>query len=296
MKSPPQALVSPIGVFHSISAFCNAGFDLFGDSLVRYSGDVSVNFIFGTLIILGGLGFPVLVEIMHWLRWRSKVSLHALMVLYTTGILLLLGTVAVIVFEYANPATLGEMSLQGKVLSSVFHSLTPRTAGFNTLPTGQLMPITLLMTMLFMFIGASPGGTAGGVKTTTFAALLLAIRGALTGQQDMVMFKRRIGGDTLMKSLAIVGMALGLVLVTSAVLLHTEGMDFLPTVFEAFSAFGTAGLSMGITGELSSLGRAMLVVTMFAGRIGPLTVFLAIAAQTHRPSSYRRPEEKIMIG
>ncbi len=284
------------GVFHSISAFCNAGFDLFGDSLVRYGSDVSVNLIFGVLIILGGLGFPVLVEIMHWVRWRSRVSLHSLIVLYSTGVLLFVGAATVFLFEYANPATLGQLSVTGKFLSSIFHSVTPRTAGFNTLPVDQLMPTTLLVTMMFMFIGASPGGTAGGVKTTTFAALAAAVKGALTGQRDIVLFKRRLGDDILLKSLAIIFLGLLLVFITTAILLHTEGREFLPTLFEAFSAFGTVGLSMGMTGDLSSPGKIIIMLAMFAGRVGPLTVFLAIATRPKRASSYRRLEEKIMVG
>ncbi|MEW6522600.1 MAG: TrkH family potassium uptake protein [Bacillota bacterium] len=285
------------GVFHSVSAFCNAGFDLFGDSLVRYVSDPAVNFGFMTLIILGGLGFPVLVDVYRRVRrYDTRLSLHARLVLVSTAVLLAAGTLAVLVFEHANPATLGSLGMRGRILSSLFHSVTPRTAGFNTLPTGQLLPITLLVTMALMFVGASPGGTGGGIKTTTFVTLLMGVKTPIAGRQEIEVFQKRIGKEILEKSLAIAFLGMALVTFTTGFLLVSEGFEFLPVLFESISAFGTVGLSMGITPGLTSAGRLMIIVTMFAGRVGPLTVFMAIATRNRALAAYRRPEEKIMVG
>ncbi len=296
-RDMPPGRAAYFGVFHAVSAFCNAGFDLFGDSLARYVADPVVNLGFMSLIITGGLGFPVLVDVTGNIRRRGRyLSLHTRIVLATTAVLLVAGAASILVLEWNNPATLAPLGWKGRLLASLFHSVTPRTAGFNTLPTGQLFPATLLLSMVLMFIGASPGGTGGGIKTTTAVVLFTEVKSVLAGRADMELFGRRIGREVAGKSLAIAFLSLVLVVATTAFLLTTEAFGFLPVLFESVSAFGTVGLSMGITPELSVAGRLMVVLTMFTGRVGTLTVFLAVATRDRVPASYRRPEEKIMVG
>ncbi|HAI21101.1 MAG TPA: Trk family potassium uptake protein [Clostridiales bacterium UBA8153] len=284
-------------LFHTVAAFNNAGFDLFGDSLMRYVSDPWINFGFIALIITGGLGFPVLMDLYQRARDRKhRLTLHTRMVVATTTVLLVAGALLVVVLEYGNPATLGRLDLRGRLLAGLFQSVTPRTAGFNTLPTYQLRPVTLLFIMVLMFVGASPGGTGGGIKTTTFVSLLASVWTLIAGRQDIEMFRTRLSREVLEKSLAIFLVGLTLVTVTAGFLLASEGLGFLPVLFESFSAFGTVGLSLGITSGLSTAGRLMLSFTMFAGRVGPLTVFMAIAIGSRSPAAYRRPEEKIMVG
>ena len=285
------------GLFHTVAAFNNAGFDLFGDSLVRYVSDPWINFGFIVLIVTGGLGFPVLGDLYWRLRDRShRLSLHTRMVVATTFVLVTGGAFLVLVLEHGNPATLGPLDLGGRLLVSGFQSVTSRTAGFNTVPISQLRPVTLLLFMVLMFVGASPGGTGGGIKTTTFLSLLAGVWALISGRHDIEVFRTRIGRDILEKALAIFLVSLSLVTVTTGFLLVSDDFGFLPVLFESFSAFGTVGLSMGITPELSVAGRLIIIFTMFTGRVGPLTVFMAIAVGKRFPAAYRRPEEKIMIG
>lgn len=284
-------------LFHTVAAFNNAGFDLFGDSLVRYVADPWVNFGFIALIVTGGLGFPVLMDLYQRARdRRHRLSLHTRVVVATSMVLVVSGALLVVVLEHGNPATLGRLDLGEKLMAGLFQSVTPRTAGFSTLPTSQLRPVTLLFIMALMFVGASPGGTGGGIKTTTFMSLLASVWTLISGRHDIEMFRTRIGREILEKSLAIFLVSLTLVTLTAGFLLASEELGFLPVLFESFSAFGTVGLSMGITSELSTAGRLMVSFTMFAGRVGPLTVFMAIAVGNRAPAAYRRPEEKIMVG
>lgn len=281
-------------VFHSVSAFCNAGFDLFGDSLERFVSDVPMNMIMSSLIIVGGLGFVVILELcQERARW-SKLSLHSKLALGMTALLLLLGTCGVFLLEFDNPATLGRLDSNSKLLASYFHSVTPRTAGFNTLPTGELRAPTLLMTMVLMFVGASPGGTGGGIKTTTFVVVLLAVQSIIMGR-DATAARRRLSKSLIEKSVAIAAISMGLVLVATFVLTITEQQGFLPVLFEATSGFGTVGLSMGITSALSRAGRLTIILLMLAGRVGPLTVAMAIA-QLGPKANYHYPEEKVVVG
>lgn len=286
-------------IFHSVSAFCNAGFDIFGDSLVRFTSDISVNLIFTGLIIIGGLGFTVTRDIWYT-RSEGKsfkmLSLHSKLVILITAGLLVLGTVVVFAFEFGNPPTMGELGLADKLTASFFLSVTPRTAGFNTVPTGALNIQTLFFVILLMFIGASPCSTGGGIKTTTFGAVLTSVYSSLIGDEDYNLLDRRLDRELVNRAVAIMVISLGLVILTTLVLSITEEAEFIDILFEAVSAFGTVGLSTGITGELSDPGRIMVIITMLAGRVGPLTLVLSMGELDSSSTRYRYPQEDIMIG
>lgn len=284
------------GIFHAISAFCNAGFDLKGDfrSLTAYRTDVLVNLVITSLIILGGLGFAVLVEFINWPH-EKHLSLHSRIVVKVTLLLIIVGTLFIFLAESNNPATLAGKGLQEKILASYFQAVTPRTAGFNTLPIAALRPATLFVIVLLMFIGASPGGTGGGIKTTTFVTLFLAVVATVRGKSQTEVGNRSLPGGLVLKSLAIAFLSLSLVVVITIALLLSEGKELLPTLFEVTSAFGTVGLSMGLTTELSVVGRLLITALMFAGRVGPLTIAVAVA-QRQQPNHVRFPEETIMVG
>ncbi len=292
----PLGQAAYLGIFHSISAFNNAGFDLFGVSLEGYVTDPYVNIVMGALIVIGGVGFTVIVDVLSARGTRKKLSLHTRIVLRTTAVLLLVGFLGFLILEFSNPATLGQLPLGGKVLAAAFQSITPRTAGFNTVPIDQVGGATALFLMLLMFVGGSPGATAGGIKTTTLVAVLSAVWATVSGKGEVVIFERRLSRDTVDRALAIFFMALSVVTVTAVLLLVTETEPFLDIVFEAMSAFGTVGLSRGITSELSTAGRLIVTVTMFIGRVGPLTLAVALAQRQRSRAEVSYPEEKIMIG
>lgn len=284
------------GVFHAVSAFNNAGFDLFGNfrSITGYVNDYTVNFVIAGLIITGGIGFSVIADIFRQRSWRG-FSLHTKLVLTTSGALIIFGTAAIFVLEYANPKTMAHLPLSGKILAAFFQSVTPRTAGFNTIDIGGLYSATQFLLVILMFIGASPGSTGGGIKTSTFASLCMAVWAVITGREDVEVFKRRIPKDLVFRALTITVMALSLVLAVTMFLTITEKADFLALLFETTSAFGTVGLSMGVTTHLSSVGRLLITLTMFAGRVGPLTIAFAVA-QRQQKAAIKYPQEKIMVG
>ncbi len=286
-----------LSVFHSISAFCNAGFDLIGNfqSLTPFVSDPVVSIVVALLIILGGIGFVVILELMEKKSFK-KLSLHSKMTLSITGFLLLLGFIIVLALEFDNPETMGNLGFGGKLLSGFFHSVTPRTAGFNTLPMDKLMMGTIVMTIVFMFIGGSSAGTAGGVKVTTLGVILATITSVIKGKQDTESFKRKLPRDLVNRSLTIITLSIGLVILVTFVLSVTEDATFKETFFEAVSAFGTVGLSLGITTELSTIGKIVITLTMFFGRVGPLTVFMALAERRQASSAIAYPDEEIMIG
>ncbi len=283
------------GLFHSISAFNNAGFDIFGDfrSLTMYTEDITVSLCISTMFIIGGLGFSVILDLFQRFRGAGRFSLHTKLVLSFSAFLIAAGTVMVFCLEYDN--TLQNLSPAGKVLASYFQAVTPRTAGFNTLDTGALRSATQFFIIILMFIGASPGSTGGGIKTTTFAALVVYIRAMVKGKNEAEVFHRRLGQDLINKAVTILILSTALIVTVSLLLSITEKADFLTTLFEATSAFGTVGLSMGLTTELSTAGRILIILTMFLGRLGPLTVAFAMARQKRR-TSMRYPEEKISVG
>lgn len=288
------------GIFHSISAFNNAGFDLFGavsgeyTSLTSFVTDPIVSLMIALLFIIGGLGFSVLMQIVY-IHNRKRWSLHTKIVLLTSLILLGVGFFVVLALEWSNPNTLRELSFVNKLVSTFFTAATPRTAGFNVLDTAGLRVPTQFFIIALMFIGASSGSTGGGVKTTTFASVILATRAVVTGKGSTTAFKRTIPTDLVAKASAIVFISLSWVILVTLLLAISEAGDFLTILFEATSAFGTVGLSMGLTGSLSEFGRVLIIITMFLGRLGPLTLMYAIA-QRQDKVKYRYQDEQMLVG
>ena len=283
------------GIFHSVSAFCNAGFDLFGgyQSLEAFTSDITVNAVIISLIILGGIGFSVIADVYTRKGFRG-LSLHSKLVIRITIILIVSATLLIAVLEW-NKA-LAPYNLTGKVLGSLFTAVTPRTAGYNTVPMAALSTTTTLLIMVLMFIGASPASTGGGIKTTTFAMIVFGVIAAVRGKGDITLGDRRISSHIAAKSMAVAAISLALIITTIFVLSLVESAPFLDIVFEAVSAFGTVGLSRGITPALSTIGRLAIIITMFAGRVGPMTLVLAISAGHDAPSTVRYPEGKIIVG
>ncbi|GLX65885.1 TrkH family potassium uptake protein [Paenibacillus glycanilyticus] len=284
------------GIFHAISFFNNAGFDLFGHfrSFTMYVGDPLVNIVSMLLIILGGLGFIVMADLLEF-RKNKRLSLHSKVVLSMTGILIAVGAIVIFIFEFTNSKTLGSLDWGSKIWASFFQSVTPRTAGANTLDYSQMRQATVFFTIILMFIGASPGSTGGGIKTTTFTTMIGAVIAMIRGREDIVLFKYRLGKDRIFKALTITMLSLALVIFVTMILSTTEDQQFLRILFETTSAFGTVGLSTGITPELSHVGKIVIILTMFAGRLGPLTLAYALGPKTEK-ELYRYPEGKITIG
>jgi trk system potassium uptake protein len=285
------------GFFHSISNFNNAGFDLMGEfrSLTPYVSDPTVTLTVCALITIGGIGFIVMNEVYDY-RDTRRLSVHTKVVLVTSLILTAGGAILIFLFEFGNDKTLQPLSPLGKVLGALFQSVTNRTAGSNTLNIPDLTHPTLFLTIFLMFVGASPGSTGGGIKTTTLATLLGTVWSQVKGKEDVVLFRRRIVIEIIFKALTVTVSGLFLVMIITMLLTISEvGKDFLMILFEATSAFATVGLSMGLTPELSPIGRMLIIFTMFAGRVGPLTVAFAIAMR-RKPDPYRHPKGRIMIG
>lgn len=286
------------GIFHSISAFCNAGFDIIGGgrSLTQYTENLSVNFIIMSLIILGGLGFTVIIDLLKN-RSYKKLTLHSKIVVMMTCVLILVGFVLFFALEFNNPATLQNLSLKGKFSAAMFQSVTTRTAGFNTIDLSQMYDSSKLLTVVLMFIGGSPGSTAGGMKTTTIALIVLLIISVVKGRQDVIFSKRRISFDNVNRALTVVGIGTSLGFIIVFLLSITEkGTSFITLLFEAISALGTVGLSLGYTSSLSPLGQVIIILTMFAGRVGALTIVFALAAKIDNKALIRYPEAKVSVG
>ncbi|KRE96453.1 Ktr system potassium transporter B [Paenibacillus sp. Soil766] len=284
-------------VFHTISSFNNAGFALWPDSLSRYVGDPFVNIIISVLFIFGGLGFSVIVDMYQNKKWNS-LSLHTKVVLVTSGILSLSGFIAVFAIELFNKETFGLLSWGDRLWAGYFQGVVPRTAGFNTIDIGSMMTASELFFIFLMFIGASSGSTGGGIKTNTFAILCMTVYMIIRGRDELDVFKRRIAIDLILRALAVIIISLGVVIVATFILTiseHSLKKDFMEVLFEATSAFGTVGLSMGLTPELSPVGKGVIIVTMFIGRLGPLTLMFALSQRVTK-KKFRYPEEKILIG
>jgi trk system potassium uptake protein TrkH len=282
-------------VFHAVSAFCNAGFDLTGGfrSLEPFAADPVIPATIAVLFILGGLGFTVMLEIgqrQHFARF----SLHTKMVLVVTVSLLLSGMLLILLLEHSNPATLGQFTFAGKLYNAFFAAAAPRTAGFNTLPMGQMAEATLFLLVVLMFIGASPAGTGGGIKTTTFGALLVAALALFKGDEEPLLFKKRIPLVVINKALSLFFAALATIFLVTLTLTVTEKKPLLDMLFETVSAFATVGLSTGVTPELSPIGRVLIIITMFIGRLGLLTMVFTLAHPRKKP--FRYMAERIMIG
>jgi len=290
-------------VFHSISAFCNAGFSLFSNSLEGFSGDYITMTIIMTLIILGGLGFTVLEEVRErfFINFKRRLSLHAKMVITTTVVAIVIGLLVIFLADSAT--AMRNLGFVGKMFNSLFQSITTRTAGFDTINIARFSNITLFVMIILMFIGASPGSTGGGIKTTTFAVLYHAVKAIVRGKKNVTAYKRTIPYGVVNRALAILFISLALVFFFAAVLLVTEQSkvfadpahgDFIKLFFEVVSAFGTVGLSTGITSSLSAAGKIVIVMAMFIGRLGPLTIALALAKEYKVAIKY--PEENVMVG
>jgi len=291
-----------LAVFHSISAFCNAGFGLWSDSLVAYAGDLTVNLVVMALIVLGGLGFLTVFELWN-LRRGLRVSLHSKLALLTSGALILVGATAFWLLESGH--TLAAMSPGRQVLASLFQSVTPRTAGFNTVDIGALLPGTLFLLCVLMFVGGSPGSCAGGIKTTSLAVLALTAWSRFRGGTHVNAFGRTLDAETATNALAVAAGGLVVQVVgLFAVLVAQQigGPDpasqpalFLASFFETISALGTVGLSTGLTPDLTPAARMVIILLMFVGRLGPLTVAAALAVP--RPTrDWEYPKEGVMVG
>jgi len=295
-------------IFHSVSAFCNAGFSLFPDSLVSFRDNPLVNLTVMALIVLGGIGFLVIRELLQVGLKRGKkgakpvkLSLHSKIVLVTSAFLILFGAVVIGLLE-RNGALAGMSALEGFWVA-LFQSVTARTAGFNSIDLSVLRVPSLFLMLFLMFIGASPGSAGGGVKTTSLALFFAIVMSRLKGNVHTSLFRRKIPDDAITKALALVilaitllGLALfALLIVQDAGLSHEDPREFLSYVFEAFSAFGTVGLSIGATAKLNAWGKVIVILLMFAGRVGLLTMAFAIAGRTKRFAT-RYAEENIMIG
>lgn len=296
-------------VFHSVSAFCNAGIDLIGiDSFVPYVSNPIVNLTTMLLIVSGGIGFTVwwdLIrvgkdaktgEIAPRQMW-SRLMLHSKLAVSVTLLLIFVPAVLYFIFEYHNPQTLGELGTGSKLMASLFQSVTTRTAGFCTIPQGELKDSSTLLTLILMFVGGSPAGTAGGVKTTTVAMILMSVMCFVRGKRDTEMFGRRVPADNVRTGLAVLTISLLVVFTNIMLLLLTDGAEFRDTIFEVVTAIGTVGLSRGLTPDLTFWGKLIIIVTMYIGRIGPITMVLAFGVRRQTKGDNRElPEKRILVG
>jgi len=283
-------------VFHSVSAFNNAGFDIFGNfqSMTSYSGDVLMVLVTAALILLGGISFIVLRDVYVVKRFK-KLALDSKIVIVTSVSLLALGIIVLLITESFNNATLGNVPVAQRILDAFFQSVTPRTAGFTTITIGDMADHALFFTMMLMFIGGASGSTAGGIKVNTFGVLISTLFSSLKWREQVGSFGRAFPARLVYRALAIVMLAIGYMAMAVLILDMTEDFAFIDILFETVSAFSTVGLSTGITPQLSTAGRLIITVTMFVGRLGPLTLALSLVQRNQIPK-YRYPDESVRIG
>jgi trk system potassium uptake protein len=262
---------------------------------VDYVGDPLVNVVTMLLIILGGLGFIVLADLVEIRNPKRKLSLHSKVVLSMSAFLIVAGALIIFLFEFSNAKTMGPLGFGEKILAAFMQSVSPRTAGVNSLDMGALRQATQFIIVILMFIGASPGSTGGGIKTTTFMALVGAVIAMVRGKEDVVLFKYRLAQERVYKALTVTLFAFGLVILATMILSTTEDHTFLMILFEVTSAFGTVGLTLGLTAQLTLAGKIIIILMMFIGRLGPLTLTYALGPKQGRPL-YRNAEGKIIIG
>lgn len=285
-------------VFHSVSSFCNAGFCFYSDSFSAYSSDLIINMTVMMLIIFGGIGFSVLMDVKYNFFQKHRtfrfLNLHSKVVIITTVILILGGTIIIFLLDYSNQ--FANLPLSKGFLASLFQSVTTRTAGFNTIDISKINYATALFMIVLMFIGASPGSTGGGIKTTTFALMIFSIVSIIRGRDDVEVYKRKIPNRTIRKVIALIAISIAILVSLILVLCLSEvGSSFIKIVFEAVSAFGTVGLSMGITSNLTKIGKTAIILLMYLGRVGPLTLAFALGEKKFK-SAYHYPEGNIGIG
>ncbi|WNZ21597.1 ATPase [Leptolyngbya sp. NK1-12] len=292
-----------LSLFHSISAFNNAGFGLFPDNFISYATSVPINIIIPLLIIFGGIGYQVIMDGYLWLRDRVQrrrgrliFSLHFKIVVSTTLLLLAVGTIAFLLVEYDNPETFSQYNFNEKLLLAWFQGVVPRTAGFNSIDYGKMTDAGLFITIALMFIGASPGGTGGGIKTTTFRILFDCTKAVLQGKEEVVSYQRQIPMTLILKAVGVVfGSIMTVILATTLIALADPEVEFIRILFEAVSAFATVGLSTGITAAVSTSAKLVLIATMYIGRVGVLLLISAILGDPS-PSMINYPEENLLIG
>lgn len=294
-------------IFNSVSAFCNAGMDVLGnESLAMYRDNPLVNYTTMALIIIGGIGFPVWWDLVHVLKLAirkeikaknilRKLELHSKLVLSVTAILVFGGAFLILLLESRNEASIANLSFGNKIMASLFQSVTTRTAGFLTIPQENFKDATSLIFLLMMFIGGSPSGTAGGVKTVTIAVIVLSAISIVKGKSDIEIFKRKLPDFYLKKALAVVIVSLSVLLVTTTCLLVVNPGSFMDVLYETTSALATVGLSRNFTGTLNSIGKFIIIITMYLGRIGPITMMLAFTMKKAK-GLRTLPEEKVLIG
>lgn len=283
------------GVFHAVSSFNNAGFAHWSDSLARFVTDPFICLPVCMAVIIGGIGYPVLFEVGQ--RWRrpSDWSVHTRLTVYGSLVLLVVGTFLYLIFEWTNPKTMGPLPVEGKVLASLTASVVARSAGMSSIDYGQIGSESLLISLILMFIGGGSAGTAGGIRVTTFFLLGYAILAEARGDTDVVVGRRRIGAATVRQALSVALLGIGLVTIGTIVIIALTGLPLDAVVFEVISAFATVGLSTGITGGLNPAAQMVLMVLMFTGRVGTVTLASALALRTHS-RHYHYPEERPIVG
>ena len=294
-----------ISIFNSISAFCNAGIDIIAeDSLYQYATNPVINLITCTLIILGGIGYIVWWDVLRvlgnskrkWYRRLRDLSLHSKIAISATLFLIISGAVATFIFEYNNPLTIKDMSLFDKIQVSVFQSVTTRTAGFFTIPQQNLTAPTTVISLILMFIGGSPVGTAGGVKTVTVAVLLATAFATVKNQQEIVLFNRHIPSQAIKKALAVVTTSFLTVFISRVLLSAVTKADFADILYETVSATATVGLTRNLTPSLNTIGKLIITATMYFGRVGPISLAIAFALKNNNKNLIKHPTEKISVG
>lgn len=289
------------GVFHSISIFNNAGFDLFGSVHGPYSGlsayvsDPFVNIVVIILIVLGGIGFIVMSDLLSY-RVTRRLSLHSKVVLTVSGILIVAGAILIFVMEVFKSPEFQDLSLMDQIFASIFHSVSARSGGVSTMSVAEMQQSTQFLLLLLMFIGAAPGSTGGGIKVTVFAILIGAMYAMLRGKEDIVFFRKRLSKVSILRAITQTWLALFLVILTAMILSAIEDRAFLALLFETTSAFATSGLSLDVTTKLTDLSKIILGLVMFLGRIGPLTLAYALTSPKSRRELYRYPEGDFIIG
>jgi trk system potassium uptake protein TrkH len=287
-----------LSFFHSISAFCNAGINFIDNyqSLTNFKNDPFVLLTTSSLIVIGGLGFLVWKDIYEF-RKNKQFFVHTKVVLVSTTILLVFGTLSIFIFEHNNPYTLGNLSIPGKLLNSYFHSVSLRTAGFYSFPISGMYEITRVISILLMFIGASPGSTGGGIKVTTFAIIIAAIYSHTRGRDDTIVFKHKIPYNLVFKALTIIGLSFIIVITVTTLVLAIDGFPFIDTLYEITAAFSTVGISPIGTSNLHTVSKIAIIITMFIGRVGPLTFALSLSLRGGRKNEdLIYPEAKIVVG